>query len=92
MAQPRIGHMMEVLHIFSYLKAHENSKLVFDPMPQAWDEGGSSPLIGVILTVMPRSRFRPMHHSQEGIQYKLMHSKMQTMQGIALREDRTQGF
>jgi hypothetical protein len=30
---------MEVLHIFSYLKAHENSKLVFDPMPQAWDEG-----------------------------------------------------
>jgi len=39
MVQPRIGHKMEVLHIFSYLKAHENSKLVFDPMPQAWDEG-----------------------------------------------------
>jgi hypothetical protein len=38
MAQPRNGHMNEVLHIFSYLKAHENSKIVFDPMPQPWDE------------------------------------------------------
>jgi len=38
MAQPRVGHMNEVLHIFSYLKCHENSKLVFDPYPQGWDE------------------------------------------------------
>jgi hypothetical protein len=38
MAQPRIGHMMEVLHIFSYLKAHENSKIVFDPEPKCWDD------------------------------------------------------
>jgi hypothetical protein len=37
MAQPRIGHI-EVLHVFSYLKSHENSKLVFDPYPQSWDE------------------------------------------------------
>jgi len=29
MAQPRVGHMQEVLHIFSYLKSHENLKLVF---------------------------------------------------------------
>ena len=38
MAQPRVGHMLEVLHVFSYLKSHENSKLVFDPYPQSWDE------------------------------------------------------
>jgi hypothetical protein len=38
MAQPRIGHMNEALHIFSYLKSHENSNIVFDPMPQTWDE------------------------------------------------------
>jgi hypothetical protein len=38
MAQPRVGHMHEVLHILSYLKSHENSKLVFDPLPQNWDE------------------------------------------------------
>lgn len=38
MAQPRMGHMNEVLHIFSYLKHHENLKLVFDPNPQIWDE------------------------------------------------------
>jgi hypothetical protein len=38
MAQPRIGHMMEVLHIFSYLRAHENSKIVFDPLPKCWDD------------------------------------------------------
>jgi hypothetical protein len=29
MAQPRVGHMQEVLHIFSYLKSHENLKFVF---------------------------------------------------------------
>jgi hypothetical protein len=38
MAQPRVGHMNKVLHIFSYLKHHENSKIVFDPYPQPWDE------------------------------------------------------
>jgi hypothetical protein len=38
MAQPWVGHMNKVLHIFSYLKCHENSKLVFDPVPQTWDE------------------------------------------------------
>jgi len=38
MVQPRIGHMNEVLHIFSYLKCHENSNLVFDLQPKYWDE------------------------------------------------------
>jgi hypothetical protein len=38
LVQPRVGHMNEVLHIFSYIKCHENSKLVFDPNPQVWDE------------------------------------------------------
>jgi hypothetical protein len=30
MAQPRIGHMEQVLHIFSYLKYHLQSNMVFD--------------------------------------------------------------
>jgi hypothetical protein len=37
MAQPRVGHLQKVLHVFSYLKCHENSKLVYDPFPQSWD-------------------------------------------------------
>jgi hypothetical protein len=38
MAQPRVGHLQEVLHVFSYLKCHENSKLVFNQFPQSWDD------------------------------------------------------
>ncbi len=30
LAQPRIGHMEQVLHIFAYLKHHEQSNIVFD--------------------------------------------------------------
>ena len=38
MAQPRIGHMEQVLHIFSYLKCHLQSNMVFDPNEINWDE------------------------------------------------------
>ncbi len=38
LAQPRIGHMEQVLHIFSYLKHHEQSTFVFDPNQVNWDE------------------------------------------------------
>jgi hypothetical protein len=38
MAQPRIGHMEQVLHLFSYLKHHLQSNLVFDPNEINWDE------------------------------------------------------
>jgi len=38
MAQPRIGHMEQVLHIFSYLKCHLQSNIVFDPNEIIWDE------------------------------------------------------
>jgi hypothetical protein len=31
LANPRIGHLEMALHIFSYLKGHDRSKLVFDP-------------------------------------------------------------
>ena len=31
MVSPRVGHMEQVLHIFSYLKSHHNTKMVFDP-------------------------------------------------------------
>jgi hypothetical protein len=38
LAQPRVGHMQQVLHIFAYLKCHEQSTIVFDPNPIVWDE------------------------------------------------------
>jgi hypothetical protein len=31
-----MGHMEQVLHIFAYLKCHEQSNLVFDPRPVDW--------------------------------------------------------
>ena len=31
LANPRVGHLEEALHIFAYLKAHTRSSLVFDP-------------------------------------------------------------
>jgi hypothetical protein len=37
LAQPRIGHLEQVFHIFTYLKHHENSNLVFDPICQLGD-------------------------------------------------------
>jgi len=30
-AMPREGHLEGIYHVFTYLKGHENSKLVFDP-------------------------------------------------------------
>jgi hypothetical protein len=38
MTQPRIGHMEQVLHIFSYLKCHLQSNVVFDPNEINCDE------------------------------------------------------
>jgi len=40
LAQPRIGHLEQVLHIFSYLKHHLNSHLVFDPNYVLWEQAG----------------------------------------------------
>ncbi len=37
LAQPRVGHLDQVLHIFSYLKHHINSHLVFDPNYVSWN-------------------------------------------------------
>jgi hypothetical protein len=36
LAETRIGHLEQVLHIFSYLKHHENSNIVFDPNYIDW--------------------------------------------------------
>eukprot|EP00956_Cyclotella_meneghiniana_P018312 scaffold30420_cov55-Cyclotella_meneghiniana.AAC.1 len=32
---PRVGHLQTALHVFSYLKSHANSRLIFDPMEPA---------------------------------------------------------
>jgi hypothetical protein len=37
MRQPRVGHLEQVLHIFTYLKHHKNSNMVFDPNYITWD-------------------------------------------------------
>jgi Reverse transcriptase (RNA-dependent DNA polymerase) len=37
LALPRVGHLQQVLHIFSYLKAHHNAELVYDPSDPAID-------------------------------------------------------
>lgn len=39
LAQPCQGHLMQVLHIFGYLKAHSRSKVVFNPMYPKVDSG-----------------------------------------------------
>ncbi len=38
MAQPRVGHMEQVIHNFAYLKSHLQSIMVFDPNPIDWDD------------------------------------------------------
>ena len=38
LALPRVGHLHKVLHIFSYLKAHTNYELVFDPSKNSSDK------------------------------------------------------
>jgi hypothetical protein len=38
LAQPRLGHLQQVLHIFAYLRCHEQSTIVFDHNPVDWDE------------------------------------------------------
>ena len=34
---PREGHMQEILHVFTYLKKHMNTEMVFDPSEQEID-------------------------------------------------------
>jgi hypothetical protein len=38
LTEPRIGHLEQVFHIFSYLKYHETSHLVFDPNYVTWEK------------------------------------------------------
>jgi hypothetical protein len=38
LAEPRIGHLQQVLHIFTYLKHHDQSTIVFDPTSVDWDD------------------------------------------------------
>jgi len=38
LVEPRTGHLNQVFHIFSYLKVHLNSHMVFDPNYVSWDQ------------------------------------------------------
>jgi hypothetical protein len=35
---PRIGHLEQVFHIFSYLKHHKNSNIIFNPNYVSWEQ------------------------------------------------------
>jgi hypothetical protein len=37
LALPWVGHLKELYHIFTYLKAHSNTEMVFNPVPVALD-------------------------------------------------------
>ena len=38
MAIPREGHLVQLFHIFSYLKKYHNTEIVFDPSDLVIDE------------------------------------------------------
>ena len=38
LALPRMGHLEQLYHIFSYLKKHHNTEMVFDPSEPTIDE------------------------------------------------------
>jgi hypothetical protein len=38
LAQPWLGHLQQALNIFSYLRCHDQSTIVFDHNPVEWDE------------------------------------------------------
>ncbi len=38
LALSRVGHLKELFHIFTYLKAHHNTEMVFNPMPVDFDQ------------------------------------------------------
>ena len=38
LALPRVGHFNQVWHVFSYLRKHDNTELVFDPSDPIVDE------------------------------------------------------
>jgi hypothetical protein len=40
LAQPRIGHLEQALHVFSYLKHHMNSHVVFNLNYVMWEQAG----------------------------------------------------
>jgi len=40
LAEPRLGHLEQALHIFSYLKYHPTSHVVFDPNYISWENAG----------------------------------------------------
>lgn len=60
MAQPRIGHMSEVLHIFSYLKCYEIPTLFLIHDPSIGMNHNLLSLIGVSSIMMLRNHFHPM--------------------------------
>jgi len=58
LAEPRLGHLEQALHIFSYLKYHITSHLVFDPIIYRGKMPAFKHMIGRNSIMMPR---KPYH-------------------------------
>ena len=43
LANPRVGHLEEVFHVFAYLKSHPKSAIVFDHTTPVFDESRFTP-------------------------------------------------
>ena len=54
-AAPRQGHLLGVLHLYTYLKKHKRSKMVFDPIILKLIMTHIPPMIGQISTARSRS-------------------------------------
>jgi hypothetical protein len=65
LAQPEVGHMNEVLHIFSYLKCHENSKLVLTRTLKFGMKHSLSSMTGKNFMVMSLRQSHPTRHHHE---------------------------
>jgi hypothetical protein len=83
MAQPRVGHMEQVLHIFAYLKCHLQSNLVFDPNEiKIGIKNSLISMIGHHSIITHRRQYHQMPQNHEDTRYRLMRFAIQTMQEI----------
>jgi hypothetical protein len=81
MCQPRVGHLEQVLHIFAYLKHHENSNMVFDPNYVTWETEAFIQHNWTEFYNDAKEQYLPMHRVPEDTQCRSMALSMRTMQG-----------
>jgi hypothetical protein len=81
-AAPRVNHLTYVLHIFSYLKSHSRSRLVFDHEKRDWSHRSSPTMIGRISTQGKRTSVRQVCRKHSASWCRSTSSVMQRMHRI----------